>query len=325
MAQPSIVHSDSDEHLEHEHHPQSFWSKYAFSVDHKMIAMQYMFTGMAMGIIGGFFSYVFRMQMAFPGHHVPGFGVVTPNEYNMLITNHGTIMIFWLAMPVLVAAFGNFLISLNRSGAGIESARLEVVLDALVERVKQFGTDTEFAALESVPMKLTFALMDPPFESERTTTFFRLLALAATRGYEVNVFAYEGAVHLAFDRQKPHGNSVHGTDVPTENHPLPKDWLQELMTLAQQHGGRIDWVNCGLCGVRGSRGMRAGRCRASRGCEPRGAKKSPAVARGARSGVALVGCVLSRGSIAERDHEYRSLCFIDYAGRHAIGDQAVHP
>ena len=112
MAQPSIVHSDSDEHLEHEHHPQSFWSKYAFSVDHKMIAMQYMFTGMAMGIIGGFFSYVFRMQMAFPGHHVPGFGVVTPNEYNMLITNHGTIMIFWLAMPVLVAAFGNFLIPL---------------------------------------------------------------------------------------------------------------------------------------------------------------------------------------------------------------------
>jgi len=96
-------------------------------------------------------------------------------------------------------------------------------------------------------MKLTIALMDPPFESERTTTFFRLLALAATRGYEVNVFAYEGAVHLAFDRQKPHGNSVHGTDVPTENHPLPKDWLQELMTLAQQHGGRIDWVNCGLC------------------------------------------------------------------------------
>src|SRR5262245_44853044 len=74
--------------------------------------MQYLFTGMAMGIICGFFSYVFRMQMAFPGHSVPGFGVVTPNEYNALITNHGTIMIFWVAMPVLVAAFGNFLIPL---------------------------------------------------------------------------------------------------------------------------------------------------------------------------------------------------------------------
>jgi cytochrome c oxidase subunit I len=118
MAQPAPEHADSHDahghagHDAHGHHEQSFWSKYVFSVDHKMIAMQYLFTGMAMGIIGGFFSYVFRMQMAFPGANVPFFGVVTPNEYNMLITNHGTIMIFWLAMPVLVAAFGNFLIPL---------------------------------------------------------------------------------------------------------------------------------------------------------------------------------------------------------------------
>ena len=115
MAQPAQDHApahDAHGHDDHGHHEQSFWSKYVFSVDHKMIAMQYMFTGMFMGIIGGFFSYVFRMQMAFPGHHVPGFGVVSPAEYNALITNHGTIMIFWLAMPVLVAAFGNFLIPL---------------------------------------------------------------------------------------------------------------------------------------------------------------------------------------------------------------------
>jgi cytochrome c oxidase subunit 1 len=119
MAQPAQEHAHStDEHAhdhaghDHGHHEQSFWSKYVFSVDHKMIAMQYMFTGMFMGIIGAFFSYVFRMQMAFPGHHIPFFGVVSPAEYNSLITNHGTIMIFWLAMPVLVAAFGNFLIPL---------------------------------------------------------------------------------------------------------------------------------------------------------------------------------------------------------------------
>ena len=53
-----------------------------WSTDHKMIAMQYMFTGMAMALIGGFFAYVFRMQMAFPGVDVPGFGLVSPNEYN---------------------------------------------------------------------------------------------------------------------------------------------------------------------------------------------------------------------------------------------------
>jgi cytochrome c oxidase subunit 1 len=99
-------------HGAHPHHEVSFWSQYVFSTDHKMIAKQYMFTGLAMGSIGAFFAYVFRMQLAFPGIHVPGFGMVSPAEYNALVTNHGAIMIFWVAMPVLLAAFGNFLIPL---------------------------------------------------------------------------------------------------------------------------------------------------------------------------------------------------------------------
>jgi hypothetical protein len=96
----------------HDHHDQGWVSTYLFSTDHKVIAMQYMFTGMAMAIIGGFFAYVFRMQLAFPGMSVPGWGIVTPTNYNSLVTNHGTIMIFWVAMPVLIAAFGNYLIPL---------------------------------------------------------------------------------------------------------------------------------------------------------------------------------------------------------------------
>jgi hypothetical protein len=56
---------------EHGHHVDTFWSKYVFSTDHKMIAMQYMFTGMFMALIGGFFAYTFNMQMAFPGESVP--------------------------------------------------------------------------------------------------------------------------------------------------------------------------------------------------------------------------------------------------------------
>ena len=63
-------------------------------------------------LIGGFMAYVFRMQLAFPGMDVPLYGLVGPNEYNALVTNHGTIMIFWVAMPVLIAAFGNYLIPL---------------------------------------------------------------------------------------------------------------------------------------------------------------------------------------------------------------------
>src|SRR5262249_6337054 len=96
----------------HGHEEQSFASKYLFSTDHKVIGMQYMFTGMFMALIGGFFAYGFRMQMAFPGMSVPGLGVIYPTEYNALITNHGAIMIFWVAMPILIAAFGNFLIPL---------------------------------------------------------------------------------------------------------------------------------------------------------------------------------------------------------------------
>ncbi|MCC7405340.1 MAG: cbb3-type cytochrome c oxidase subunit I [Bdellovibrionales bacterium] len=97
-------------HAEHAH--QSIWQKYIFSTDHKVIGLQYLFTGMFMALLGGFFSYAFRMQMAFPGKDVPLWGLVTAGEYNALITNHGTIMIFWVAMPVLIAALGNFLIPL---------------------------------------------------------------------------------------------------------------------------------------------------------------------------------------------------------------------
>ena len=97
----------------HEHHPERGWvRKYLLSTDHKIIAMQYMFTGMAMAVIGGFFAYAFRMQIAFPGMSIPGFGLMSPAEYNSLVTNHGAIMIFWVAMPILLATFGNFLIPL---------------------------------------------------------------------------------------------------------------------------------------------------------------------------------------------------------------------
>jgi cytochrome c oxidase subunit 1 len=96
----------------HGHHEMGFVEKYLLSTDHKVIGMQYMFTGLLMGMIGAFFSYVFRMQLAFPGKEVPFFGLVNSMQYNSLVTNHGTIMIFWVAMPVLIAAFGNFLIPL---------------------------------------------------------------------------------------------------------------------------------------------------------------------------------------------------------------------
>ena len=105
--------ADHAHHAHHAHHvEEGFVKKYLWSTDHKMIAMQYLFTGLAMALIGGFFAYAFRMQLAFPGESVPFYGMVSPANYNSLVTNHGSIMIFWVAMPVLIAAFGNYLIPL---------------------------------------------------------------------------------------------------------------------------------------------------------------------------------------------------------------------
>lgn len=94
---------------------------------------------------------------------------------------------------------------------------------------------------------LSFALMDPPFESARTTTAFRLLDIAARRGCTIKVFAYEGAVLLPFAKQQGHPNAVHGRTADEENHPLPKDIVAALMAEAAHNGGSLDWVSCGLC------------------------------------------------------------------------------
>jgi cytochrome c oxidase subunit 1 len=105
----------------------SFLRKYVFSIDHKMIAKQYMLTGFVMAVLGGYLAYVFRTQLAWPGEPVPGFGPVGENVYNALVTMHGTIMIFWVAMPILLAAFGNFLIPLMIGTDDMAFPRLNMV------------------------------------------------------------------------------------------------------------------------------------------------------------------------------------------------------
>ena len=112
VATSDVEHGHHDDHDHHDHHEESFVSKYLLSLDHKVIGQQYMWTGIGMVLIGAFMVFVFRMQLAFPGQHIPGWGIVSHADYNALVTNHGTIMIFWFAMPVLIAAFGNFLIPL---------------------------------------------------------------------------------------------------------------------------------------------------------------------------------------------------------------------
>ena len=94
---------------------------------------------------------------------------------------------------------------------------------------------------------ITISLMDPPYETETTTTAFRIMDAAIRKGHAVNVFAYEGAVNLGFSKQAPHPNAVHGRDVEQEDHPLPKDWVANIRAVAASKGATLDWINCGLC------------------------------------------------------------------------------
>lgn len=94
---------------------------------------------------------------------------------------------------------------------------------------------------------LTFVLNDPPYENARSTTALRLIDAALRKGHNVNVFAYEGAVGLAFAKQTAHGNAVHGRDATAEDHPTTKDWITALLALAHKNGVKLEWVNCGLC------------------------------------------------------------------------------
>jgi cytochrome c oxidase subunit 1 len=103
-----------------EHHDPGFVRTYIFSTDHKMIARQFLFLGLFMMIIGGLLALVVRWQLAWPETPVPGLGgilretggILEPSTYNMAFTMHATLMIFFVIMPILAGAFGNFCIPL---------------------------------------------------------------------------------------------------------------------------------------------------------------------------------------------------------------------
>ncbi|WP_421752067.1 cytochrome c oxidase subunit I [Croceimicrobium sp.] len=107
----------------HEHHKETFITKYIFSTDHKMIAKQFLITGMIMGIVGVGMSLLFRLQLAWPDHEWPILdallgkwaedGVMTPDIYLALVTIHGTIMVFFVLTAGLSGTFSNLLIPLQ--------------------------------------------------------------------------------------------------------------------------------------------------------------------------------------------------------------------
>src|SRR5207237_9280834 len=90
------------------YHPKSWWTRYVFSQDAKVIAIQYSITAMAIGMVALVLSWLMRLQLGFPGT----FSFIDPNQYLYFITMHGMIMVIYLLTALFLGGFGNYLIPL---------------------------------------------------------------------------------------------------------------------------------------------------------------------------------------------------------------------
>jgi cytochrome c oxidase subunit 1 len=124
------------DHHEH-HHEESFISKYVFSQDHKMIAKQFLITGMIWAVIGGLFSVLFRLQLGYPDMTFPiledlfgkwaAGGRISNEFYYALVTMHGTILVFFVLTAGLSGTFANFLIPLQIGARDMASPMLNML------------------------------------------------------------------------------------------------------------------------------------------------------------------------------------------------------
>jgi len=108
-----------------------------FSTDHKVIGIQFLITSLLFMVFGGGLAMLVRWQLGWPGHPLafmeriapagmPG-GVMVPEYYNMLFTMHGSVMIFFGIIPLLVGAFGNYLIPLKVGAPDMAFPRLNAL------------------------------------------------------------------------------------------------------------------------------------------------------------------------------------------------------
>ncbi len=89
-------------------HPSSFLAKYIWSQDHKVIAIQYSITAIAVGLVALVLSGLMRLQLGFPNE----FSFIDPSSYLQFVTMHGMIMVIYLLTALLLGGFGNYLIPL---------------------------------------------------------------------------------------------------------------------------------------------------------------------------------------------------------------------
>ncbi len=120
------------------HHPEpGFWRKYVFSVDHKVIGIQYAVTGLLFLFFGFCLMLLMRWQLAYPGQPLPLIGgllgddrmpggIMLPEFYNQLGAMHGTIMVFLGVVPLAVGGFGNFVLPLQIGAPDMAFPRLNM-------------------------------------------------------------------------------------------------------------------------------------------------------------------------------------------------------
>jgi cytochrome c oxidase subunit I len=90
------------------YHANSFWTKYVFSQDAKVIAIQYAGVATAIGFVALVLSWLMRLQLGFPDM----FDFITPESYYQFVTMHGMIMVVYLLTALFLGGFGNYLIPL---------------------------------------------------------------------------------------------------------------------------------------------------------------------------------------------------------------------
>jgi cytochrome c oxidase subunit 1 len=90
------------------YHAKSWITKYVFSQDAKVIAIQYSFTAIAIGMVALVLSWLMRLQLGFP----ESFSFIDAEDYYQLITMHGMIMVIYLLTALFLGGFGNYLIPL---------------------------------------------------------------------------------------------------------------------------------------------------------------------------------------------------------------------
>jgi len=103
------MHDAHDAHDDAEmHEPRSWFTKYVWSQDHKVIAVQYSIVAMSVGLVALVLSNLMRLQIGFPG----AFSFIDPTAYYQYVTMHGMIMVIYLLTALFLGGFGNYLIPL---------------------------------------------------------------------------------------------------------------------------------------------------------------------------------------------------------------------